>query len=232
MKKQALSFLLFIVFITFGCKDDKGIVETSYQNQYLVTALSSDIPYLVTTPQNFDPALEFAKLEAFYHEIGVDDVMSLAQKDWKIVDQEYRQILRKYESHTYINMLRQVVAQNILLKKGLLDNDSKDATNAISFYTDELIKGGSTNTPLIYSCLARLKTSWKTQKIQEVSIEAVTSYQSLVERNQKARQKRVEEVKNLTAAQQKLYDKIMAMRGKSDAMQADYAKKLAELAGK
>ncbi len=234
MKKNIAALILLIVVFICGCIKDTGIVETKYENQFLLTTSTAELPYLVAMPEKFDPATELRKIEDFYHELGADDIVALSLKDWKTIDKEYRLLLKQYEAHSYFNCLRQVLAQNILIKKGLLDIDSQEAINAVAFYTEELSKSGSANTPLIYNCLSKLRSKWKNSKLNEIGQHVVHSYDDLVKRNQLLipKEVRTEDTKQLNPMEQKLYNKITAMKEKAEKMQAEYAKKLVAIEGK
>lgn len=98
---------------------------------------------------------------------------------WQKADERYRQFAQDQADHKYLNVFRQYGAYVIMVKLNLLAESSPEALLKIWFYTDELIKSGSFNAPLIAAGLHQLKEhGFSATKVRELADSAEKQLQS------------------------------------------------------
>ncbi|QJB38603.1 hypothetical protein HF324_12305 [Chitinophaga oryzae] len=98
---------------------------------------------------------------------------------WQKADERYRQFAQDQAGHKYINVFRQYGAYVILVNLNLLAESSPEALLKIWFYTDELVKSGAVNAPLISAGLSQLKEhGFSAAKIRELADSAEKQLQA------------------------------------------------------
>lgn len=219
-----------------SCNDSETIVEGSYKNQFIITSEeASSIPFIVTTPSDFNPAIDLYKIEKFYLETGIKAV-NIKEKDWEQLDTDYRNLISKYKNHIYHSCLQQVLAQNILISKNVLSMNDKKAVEAIQYYTEQLTKANSTNTVLMYYALSKLEAyGMKNHEVKNKANKTVKAFNEIVVKKREARKASfseeiaLERKNNPNSSRLKLHDKINNQFLLNERLQLEYADKLKKI---
>lgn len=85
---------------------------------------------------------------------------------WNKEDEKVRAFLEKYDDDQYFSYYRQECAQRMLSSTDLLKDKSKDALNALAFYTNIMLEEHTYSPGLMLYSLEKLKKVWPREKIR------------------------------------------------------------------
>ncbi|MFN0016451.1 MAG: hypothetical protein ACKVU2_18065 [Saprospiraceae bacterium] len=95
--------------------------------------------------------------------------INTAGKTWKDLDAFYQQSVNKYKDHEYLFNFQSEAIFYMTQNFKILDDNSSEATNRISFYAQEMSKLRNCNPTVLYPMLVRLQNHWEPSKIVETA---------------------------------------------------------------
>lgn len=92
---------------------------------------------------------------------------------WQKADSIYTAFVNKNYGNRFINGFRDLGAYEILVRLGLLTDNSPLSDQKINYYLHELVKSKSMNTPLIEACMKRLEGSKYQEQLNQVAEQVI-----------------------------------------------------------